>query len=73
MITLIQEECIDMKEELREQAERTRFLYKTGAISKSEAKEMINDYAKYFNEKSKELAVKYNRRPMNFSFEAYMR
>lgn len=62
-----------MNMELREQAERTRFLYRTGEISKKEAKEMIKEYEDLFNAKAKEIAKKYNQKPRKFSFEAYMR
>lgn len=56
-----------------ELAEKTKYLYKTGAISRKEAKEMIRPYEEAFNKKSKELAEKYNVKAKLFSFNAYMR
>lgn len=56
-----------------ELAEKTKFLYKTGAITRREAKEMIKPFEEAFNRKSKEIAKKYNVKAKLFNFNAYMR
>lgn len=47
--------------------------YKRGAITKSQAMEMMADYIAEFNAKSREVAKKYNQRPKLFRFEAFVR
>lgn len=56
-----------------ELAEKTKFLYKTGAITRREAKEMIKPFEEAFNRKSKEIAKKYNVKAKLFNFNVYMR
>ena len=62
-----------MRDIMRAEAEATRALYKAGRISHEEAKRRIGPYAEAFNEKSRELARKYNQRAKLFSFASYMR
>jgi len=59
--------------ELRAKAEEARALYRMGMISKKEAKIIINPYIDAVNEKSRELAKKYQQKPRYVSFEAYCR
>ena len=48
-------------------------LYRLGKISREEAKEHIAPYLDYVNEKSKELAKKYNQRHKEITFSYYLR
>ena len=59
--------------ELYEQALKTRMLYRSGKISREEAKELIKPYADFYNSKVVEIAKKYNRKPVKFSFTSFMR
>lgn len=58
---------------LYEEALKTRTLYRTGQITREEAKSMIKDYEKYYNQRSIELAKKYNQKANKFSFNNFMR
>lgn len=51
----------------------TKRNYNLGVISRKEAKEQLKEYEEFFNEKSKQLAKKYNQKPMKFSFNSFMR
>lgn len=62
-----------MTEILKQKAEQAKILYKAGQISREDAKDAIEPYIKAFNEKSKEIATKYNQRPKLISFQAYVR
>lgn len=62
-----------MNEKLLNQAMETKALYKMGIITRDEAKRLIKPYADYFNEKSKEIAKKYNQKAQKFNFSAFMR
>jgi len=62
-----------MYEELRQSAMETRDLYRMGEIDKKEAQKRLKPYIERFNQKSEELAKKYNVRPQRFSFSAFMR
>ena len=48
-------------------------LYRLGKISREEAKEHIMPYLDYVNEKSKELAKKYNQKHKEITFSYYLR
>ena len=48
-------------------------LYRLGKISREEAKEHIAPYLDYVNEKSKELAKKYNQKHKEITFSYYLR
>ena len=48
-------------------------LYRLGKISREEAKEYITPYLDYVNEKSKELAKKYNQKHKEITFSYYLR
>ena len=60
-------------ESLKMDADQARTLYRMGKISRAEAKERIDPYATAFNERSRELAKKYNQRPKLFSLVGYLR
>ena len=60
-------------ETLKINAESARAAYRNGMVTKDEAQKMVEPYANAFNEKSQELAKKYNQKPKLFSFAAYMR
>lgn len=62
-----------MNSELKNKAFETRILYRNGKISIEEAKKELKEYEKHFNEKSIELAKKYNQKPKKFSFNSFMR
>lgn len=62
-----------MNEELKRFAMETRVLYRMGEIDKKEAQKRLKPYVDCFNQKSEELAKKYNVRPQRFSFSAFMR
>ena len=59
--------------ELKNQAERYRYLYQTNQCSRAEAKAMIQPYLDLVNEKSIEIARKYNQRPKKIQFIEYVR
>lgn len=60
-------------EKLRETAETYRYLYRSGQCSREVAKENITPYLNAVNEKMKEIAKKYNRRPQKIGFAIYIR
>lgn len=60
-------------EELKNKAFYARMLYRGGAIDQKTAKEMIDPWIKAANEKSRELAKKYNLRPRLINFAAFVR
>jgi hypothetical protein len=62
-----------MKEEIKARAFEARDSYKAGFITRKEAQEMIIPYIKAFNEKSKEIAKKYNMKPKMISFAGFVR
>lgn len=62
-----------MKGELIRLAQEIKCLYNMGEISRAEAKERIKPYEEYYNNKSIEIAKKYNRRAARFNFNAFMR
>lgn len=63
------EEIFKMKQE----AEHYSYLYNIGTISREEAKEKIQPYLDKVNEKSKELAKKYNQKPKKVNFNTFIR
>ena len=58
---------------LYEQALQTKALYRSGKISREEAKEQIKPYEDFYNAKVVEIAKKYKRKPMKFNFASFMR
>lgn len=62
-----------MNIELYEKAQQVRLLYRAGLITREEAKEQIKPYEDYYNSKVVAIAKKYNRKPVKFSFNAFMR
>ena len=59
--------------ELKTKAEEYRFLYKTGQVSREEAKEVIMLYLDAINNKSKELAKKYNQKYKPVTLASFLR
>ena len=55
------------------EAEKAKALYKTGCINRQEAEEHIIPYIEMFNERSKEIARKYNMKPRLISFSTFVR
>lgn len=62
-----------VNKELYEKALKIKMLYNTGVITRKEAKEEIKEYEDYYNQRSIEIAKKYNQRPIKFSFNSFMR
>lgn len=60
-------------EETKARAFEARDSYKAGLITRNEAKEMIVPYIKLYNEKSKQIAKKYNMKPRYISFVGFIR
>lgn len=60
-------------EELRYNAELYRAQYNLGYCTREEAKKNILPYIEYLNNKAKEIAKKYNKRPKIISFSSYIR
>lgn len=56
-----------------EEAMKAKILYNLGKITREEARAMIEPYASAFNEKSKELAKKYNVKAKLFNFNNFLR
>ena len=62
-----------MIEELRNKAEQAKILYRSNVIDRKEAEKDIKPHLKVANDKSKELAKKYNQKPRLISMAAYLR
>ena len=60
-------------EEIKARAFEARDSYKAGLITRLEAKEMIMPYIKLYNEKSKQIAKKYNMKARCISFVGFVR
>lgn len=58
---------------LKAQAEEYKALYKQGLISRKEAALYIKPYIDFANNKSKELAKKYNVKPKLISLVSFLR
>ena len=56
-----------------EVANVARMKYRAGCISREEAKEQIAPYIEYVNNKSKEIAKKYNKKTKLMNFTSYIR
>ena len=67
--------CVDkaILDEIRENAERYRFLYLTNQCSREEAKLNIQPYLDEVNKTSIEIAKKYKQKPKFVGFAAYTR
>lgn len=59
--------------QLRDQAEKGRMLYRSGNATMEEAKELVMPYINHFNNRSKELAKKFNQLPKLISFKSFCR
>ena len=65
-----------MKEEimeLKQKAENAKYLYRTNAISRETAKEEIMPYIEAYNQKSLEIAKKYNQKAKKLTFASFVR
>ena len=60
-------------EEIKARAFEARDSYRAGFITRDEAKEMIMPFIKLYNEKSKQIAKKYNMKPRYISFVGFIR
>lgn len=58
---------------LKAQAEIARDEYRLGIIDRSEAKERIQPFLNAVNDKSVEIAKKYNQKPRKVNLNAYLR
>lgn len=58
---------------LKQKAEEYRFLYQTNQVSREEALNNIMPYINAINEKSKELAKKYNQKVKKVTFSTFTR
>lgn len=58
---------------LKDKAEEYRALYRAGQVTREEAVVHIAPYVDRFNEKSKEIAKKFNQRPKTISVAKFMR
>lgn len=62
-----------MHNELKLQAEKYRDLYKMGVIDRDLAKTKIMPFIDDFNQKTIDIAKKYNQKPRKISFIKYVR
>ena len=60
-------------QELKTRAFDARAAYRAGAIDRKTAKAEIEPYIVAFNEKSREIAKKYNQRAKTISFTGFVR
>ncbi len=58
---------------LKQNAEYYRMLYNCGKCTREEAKEYIQPYLNAIYEKSKEIAKKYNKRPVKVGLSQFLR
>ena len=63
----------EVNSKLKVIAEKYRDLYRLNQCSRDEAKKNIMPYLDAINEKSKEIAKKYNQKPRLASFISYVR
>lgn len=63
----------DETKRLRDRAEKGRMLYRSGNATMEEAKELVMPYINHFNNRSKEIAKKFNQRPKFISFNSFCR
>lgn len=62
-----------MNQELRAKAEEAKQLYRIGKMTREDAQQIIVPYLEAVNNKSKELAKKYDQKPKLVTFAAYLR
>jgi hypothetical protein len=60
-------------EQLKNEAEAGRALYRKGEIERKEALAMVNPYIEAVNAKSAEIAKKYNMRPKKVNATSFLR
>ena len=58
---------------LIEEAKKVRYQYRTGKITREEAKNKLAKFEVLFNNKSIEIAKKYGQKPKLFNFNSFMR
>lgn len=63
----------DTIKKLKEDADNAKARYAMGYIDKSEVLIHIEPYVKAFNEKAKEIAVKYNQKPKTITTLKYLK
>jgi LPS O-antigen subunit length determinant protein (WzzB/FepE family) len=63
----------DEVEKLKQEAEYARLLYTINSISREEAQKRIQPYIDAINERSVEIAKKYNQKPKKVSFNGFIR
>lgn len=59
--------------DLKQKALIAKLMYQTNRITREEARTEIQPFIDLFNEKSKEIAKKYNQKPKTISFISYVR
>ena len=59
--------------ELKQKAENAKYLYRKNAINRETAKEEIMPYIEAYNEKSLEIAKKYNQKVKKLTFASFVR
>lgn len=62
-----------MLEIIKQRAFEARCAYKKGLITRTEAKTDIEPYIKLFNNRSMEIAKKYNMKPKKITFAGFIR
>ncbi len=62
-----------MNKELRNLAEEARKSYRSKIIDRDEAIKQINPFVEAYNQKSKEIAKKYNQRAKTISVASFLR
>lgn len=60
-------------QKLKQQAEHYCMVYKMHGCTREEAKQKIQPYIDAVNQKSKEIAKKYNQKPKTVSFNKFVR
>ena len=59
--------------ELKQKAENAKYLYRTNVISRETAKEEIMPYIEAYNQKSLEIAKRYNQKAKKLTFASFVR
>lgn len=60
------------KQKLRYYSRAIRNIYLQGEITREEAEEELKEFIEFYNETSKRIAKKYDRKPDKFCFDAFM-
>ncbi len=54
-------------------AQDIKVKYNSGQINLSEAKKLLKKYGKFYEKRSKEISVKYNKKPQKFNVMNFLR